>query len=250
MAILHERETTIHVFVADAAHMGCQLMASALRRSRCRIHVTGCATDSVAVRSAFIKPGGPIDVAVISSHLRDGALAGLRVIAELRASHPDTRTIVLLDSSERVVVVEAFRSGARGIFTREQPFELLCKSIQAVYEGEVWASNAELQFALDALAQTEVTNTDPAKGHGGRIVLSKREEGVVHLVAEGLTNRDISRQLNLSENTVRNYLFRIFNKIGTSNRLELALYAINRKQTHQLEQREPREKAAQSALSA
>jgi DNA-binding NarL/FixJ family response regulator len=58
--------------------------------------------------------------------------------------------------------------------------------------------------------------------------LTKREESVVQLVAEGLTNRDISRQLKLSEHTVRNYLFRIFNKVGTSNRLELALYAINR----------------------
>jgi DNA-binding NarL/FixJ family response regulator len=60
--------------------------------------------------------------------------------------------------------------------------------------------------------------------------LTKREQGVVHLVAEGLTNRDISQQLNLSEHTVRNYLFRIFNKVGTSNRLELALYAIDRRE--------------------
>jgi DNA-binding NarL/FixJ family response regulator len=59
-------------------------------------------------------------------------------------------------------------------------------------------------------------------------LLTDREEGVVRLVAEGLTNRDISQQLNLSENTVRNYLFRIFNKVGTSNRLELALYSIDR----------------------
>ena len=61
-------------------------------------------------------------------------------------------------------------------------------------------------------------------------LLTKREEGVVHLVAEGLTNRDISHQLNLSEHTVRNYLFRIFNKVGTSSRLELALYAIDHQQ--------------------
>ena len=64
----------------------------------------------------------------------------------------------------------------------------------------------------------------------GSGLLTKREEGVVHLVAEGLTNRDISQQLNLSEHTVRNYLFRIFNKVGTSNRLELALYAIDRRE--------------------
>ena len=61
-------------------------------------------------------------------------------------------------------------------------------------------------------------------------LLTKREEGVVHLVAEGMTNRDISQELKLSEHTVRNYLFRIFNKVGTSNRLELALYAIDRRE--------------------
>jgi DNA-binding NarL/FixJ family response regulator len=65
-------------------------------------------------------------------------------------------------------------------------------------------------------------------------VLTKREQSLVQLVAEGRTNRDISRELKLSENTVRNYLFRIFNKLGTSNRLELALYALN----HQLTNRD------------
>jgi DNA-binding NarL/FixJ family response regulator len=65
---------------------------------------------------------------------------------------------------------------------------------------------------------------------GDSNLLTKREEGVVQLVAEGLTNRAISHQLNLSEHTVRNYLFRIFNKLGTSTRLELALYANNQKE--------------------
>ena len=65
-------------------------------------------------------------------------------------------------------------------------------------------------------------------------LLTKREQSLVQLVAEGRTNRDISRELKLSEHTVRNYLFRIFNKLGTSNRLELALYALN----HQLTNRD------------
>src|SRR4029077_20364256 len=60
-------------------------------------------------------------------------------------------------------------------------------------------------------------------------LLTKREEEVVQLVAEGLTNRDISHQLTLREHTVRNYLFRIFNKLGTSNRLELALYVLKQR---------------------
>jgi DNA-binding NarL/FixJ family response regulator len=69
---------------------------------------------------------------------------------------------------------------------------------------------------------------------GGSKLLTKREEGVVDLVAEGLTNRAISHQLHLSEHTVRNYLFRIFNKLGTSNRLELAVYVNNQKEQRRI----------------
>jgi DNA-binding NarL/FixJ family response regulator len=89
----------------------------------------------------------------------------------------------------------------------------------------VWANSKELRSIIDALRPAQ-----PIKPIVPRGLLTKREEGVIHLVAEGLTNRDISQQLNLSEHTVRNYLFRIFNKVGTSNRLELALYAIDRRQ--------------------
>jgi DNA-binding NarL/FixJ family response regulator len=90
----------------------------------------------------------------------------------------------------------------------------------------VWASSKEFHFVIDALGSTLPARSICQKGSG---LLTKREEGVVHLVSEGLTNRDISQQLNLSEHTVRNYLFRIFNKLGTSNRRELALYAIDRR---------------------
>ncbi len=95
-----------------------------------------------------------------------------------------------------------------------------------VHRGGVWASSKELLFLIDALSPILPAKAIHLKAPGS---LTKREEGVVHLVAEGLTNRDISHELNLSEHTVRNYLFRIFNKVGTSNRVELALYAIERR---------------------
>ena len=125
------------------------------------------------------------------------------------------------------MVVEAFRAGASGIFSREESSELLCKCIHSVHQGQVWASSKELHFVIDALGPTQPAKLIRLRRSG---LLTRREEGVVHLVAEGLTNRDISQQLNLSEHTVRNYLFRIFNKVGTSNRLELALYAIDRRE--------------------
>ena len=213
------------VFIADGSRMSCQLIAAALRRGRYRTKVVGYATDAVGIREGLEK--NEADVAVIGARLEDEALAGFDVTRQIRASGTKPNIIMLLDSSKPTIVVEAFRAGAHGIFSRNQSSDLLCKCIHAVHRGQVWASSKELHYMIEALGPTL-----PARSicHKVSVSLTKREEGVVHLVAEGLTNRDISHQLNLSEHTVRNYLFRIFNKVGTSNRLELALYAIDRRE--------------------
>jgi DNA-binding NarL/FixJ family response regulator len=225
-----EPSPAVSVFVADASRMSCELMAAALRRSRYRLTMVGYAIDSVGVRAGFGE--NEADIAVISAHLRDGVSAGFNVTREIRASYPKTGVIMLLDSIQGTMAVEAFRAGARGILSREEPFEVLCKCIHAVYQGQVWANSKELHFVLDALARTPSVHKINGHGSKGPSLLTKRETGVVQLVAEGLTNRDISQQLNLSEHTVRNYLFRIFNKVGISSRLELALYDINRRDNH------------------
>lgn len=228
----HRREAS--VFVTDASPMVCHLMASALQRSRCGLNVVGFSTDSDGTLSAFAESRTQVDVAVISSHLREGAHAGLNLARKIRTSHPNTRIIVLLDNSERTIVVEAFRSGCTGIFSREQPFEKLSKCIRVVQEGQVWATTREIKFVLEALTPIEASFVGTTtKSQNGWVALTSREQALVRLVAEGLTNRDISRRLNLSEHTVRNYLFRIFNKVGTSNRLELALYAIHHGQNNE-----------------
>ena len=205
--------------------MACELMANAFRRSRYRLSCVGCAVDSVGVH-AMLKEAQP-DVAIISAHLKDGPVAGFGLTREIRASHPMTSVIMLLDSCTRPIVIEAFRAGAHGILSRDEPCEVLCKCIHTVYQGQVWANSNQLQFLIEALAETSPVYILSPKSVRGTNSLTEREKRVVQLVTEGLTNRDISRQLNLSEHTVRNYLFRIFNKVGTSNRLELALYALN-----------------------
>jgi DNA-binding NarL/FixJ family response regulator len=135
---------------------------------------------------------------------------------------------MLLDSMERSAVVDAFRAGAVGILSRDEHFNVLCKCIQSVHQGQVWAGSKVLRFALEALAQPpSVSKLQGNPSKPPKTLLTKREKDIVDSVTQGLTNRDISRRLNLSEHTVRNYLFRIFNKLGTSNRLELALYALH-----------------------
>jgi len=214
----------VRVFIADSSALECQLMVRALQQSGEPIRVVGCATESVQIARELSK--NFVDVAVISADLRDGRSFGIQIVREIRVSYPHLHTILLVDAPEGPMVVEGFRAGADGVFSRFETFEMLCKCIYAVHKGQIWASSEELRFIIEAMAQGE----KPAiKNANGARLLTKREEELAQLVAEGLTNRDISRQLTLKEHTVRNYLFRIFNKLGTSNRLELALYVLKRR---------------------
>ncbi len=227
MKTISQAGEPIRVFVADANAMACQLMARVLQQSCQPIKVVGSATESVEILKGL--DANPSDVAIISADLRDGPITGFRVVREARATYPHTRFIVLVDSPDRALVVEGFRAGADGVLSRDEPFEMLCKCIRVVFGGQIWVRGDQQRFIIEALATGE---PQPIKGAHGTHLLTKREEELVQLVAEGLTNRDIARQLNLAEHTVRNYLFRIFNKLGTSNRLELALYVIKQRDAH------------------
>ncbi len=215
----------ISVLVAESCLMNCELMSTALERYKQRITVVASATDSSEIQTAY-EQHQP-DICIISAQLKDGPNAGFAALRDLIARFKNARVILLLDAAERSAVVEAFRAGAQGVFSREQPFEVLCKSVHKVHDGQVWASNEQIRFLIDALAAPP----PPITNAKGAPLLTKREQTLVQLVTEGRSNKDISRELNLSEHTVRNYLFRIFNKLGTSSRLELALYALNQRQS-------------------
>ncbi len=136
--------------------------------------------------------------------------------------------IVLLDASERATVIEAFRAGAQGVFCRTEPFRLLAKCIQCVHAGQVWASSTQLQYVLEALNKPTLANFH----RNGGSLLSAREMDVVRCVAEGLTNREVAQRLSLTEHTIKNYLFRIFDKLGVSSRVEVVLYALGSTPAH------------------
>lgn len=214
----------IQVLVGESCRLSCELMAAALCRYRRRLSVVACATDSAQILKACAakKP----DVCIISSNLRDGTSSGINVTRELHALNEQIRVLLLIDSPDRSAVVEAFRSGALGVFPRDGAFGDLYQGIQKVSTGQIWANNDQLQYLVESIADGGSPVVTDAKGSP---LLTRREQSLVDLVAQGRTNRDISRELSLSEHTVRNYLFRIFNKLGTSNRLELALYAINQR---------------------
>jgi DNA-binding NarL/FixJ family response regulator len=214
-----EKAGHIRLLVADENRMNCQLLISALKRCR-RIHVVACAVTSEEVMSE-IEAAHP-NVALISASLQDGSLIGFDTVRELYVSHPQVRTILLLDNSERSWVIDAFRVGAKGVFCRESSLSALCKCIETVYVGQIWVNTQQLESVLDAFARMAPPRLLDSSG---KTPLSKREQQVAALVAEGLSNREIAGQLQLSEHTIKNYLFHIFEKLGLSSRVELVLYA-------------------------
>ncbi len=136
---------------------------------------------------------------------------------------------MLLQSSSRDGVVQAFRAGCRGVFCRAGSPKELVKCVAMVCAGQIWANSEELGFVLEALRDLpplRVVNS------AGISLLTKREMEVVQCAAEGLTNCEIGAQLNLSEHTVKNYMFRIFDKLGVSSRVELILYVMSQAQNH------------------
>lgn len=213
----------VRVFVAESSQLNCQLVERALRPKRNRIDVIGSAVQS-GEALAFLQENQP-DIAVVSAHFQDGALAGYRFLREVRTVTARTRSVMLLHSREHELIVDAFRCGARGVVFRDEPLEVLCKCIHAVHHGQVWANSETMRYIIDALSKTmPVRLRDPRRVH----FLSKREADIARLVAEGLNNEDISVELEITEHTVRNNLFHIFEKIGVSTRVELVLYWLQR----------------------
>jgi DNA-binding NarL/FixJ family response regulator len=221
------------VLVADATRMDCQLVSDAIQRHS-HFRVIGHVTSSSEVVSA-VRNAQP-DVAVISARLQDGASAGLWALQGLRALHARSRIVMLLDKDERQMVVEAFLNGTRGIFCRVGSSGELRKCIQTIHDGEIWISNAQIEYVVDALVQAPALRI--VKG-AGQNFLSKRELEIAQLVATGLSNLEVSDKLGLSRHTVKNYLFRIFEKLGISTRIELVLYILSQAPTSDANDRMP-----------
>jgi DNA-binding NarL/FixJ family response regulator len=160
--------------------------------------------------------------------LLDPALShnsGLEVLRALHGRAPRTRTIVLASPDVPVDVVSAFQHGARGVVRRDQPAELLFKSIRKVHRGELWISRETVGELVDTLVAGASSRALPGTQRTDAN-LTSREREILALLAEGETNKGIAARLSITTDTVKHHLTSIFAKTGTSNRLELALVAV------------------------
>ncbi len=212
----------IHILVADSNQMQLQLLTGALRR-RPEFQVTACSLDPEEILKLLAS--FPVDVLLLAPAGQASTWHDMAILRRVHISFPRIAKILVLQSIDRELVVNAFRSGARGLFCFSvSQFRSLCKCIQVVHRGQIWATAEQIDFLIDMVSQVpslRVVNVN------GDVLVTPREEQVVALVAEGLSNREIAQELALSEHTVKKYLFRIFEKLGISTRVELVLYALN-----------------------
>lgn len=211
----------VRVLLADSRPLESQLLTAALEHHG--FQVFSCAAELSVILELLNRM--PSDVLLVSSPASPAGALDTSILRSVHLAKPYLPKIAMLNDEQPDVVVQAFRSGARGIVNlADSSFQLLCDCVQQVYAGRVWASNTQLLYLLDSVCQTPGVNIVNATGDK---LLTSREEQVVALVADGMSNRNIATELGLSEHTVKKYLFRIFEKLGISNRVELVLYAVH-----------------------
>jgi two-component system, NarL family, nitrate/nitrite response regulator NarL len=208
-------ESAIRVLVADHSRIHTRLLTDALNRDPL-LKAAAFESESSGLISAAVSQ--ETDVLVISSNLDEIPAQGLALLQQIRSKGFPIRSIVLLESSSEEAILSALRAGAKGVFSKNDPLERLGECVRSVYQGKVWGNDQALAVAFEALSRSPGLSNVNA---GGMKLLSKREMQVVQSMAEGLTNREIAVQLKLSQHTVKNYLFRIFDKLGVSSRIEL-----------------------------
>lgn len=219
LTLAADNSERIRVLAADSTRMSSQLLVDALAQEH-RFEVAGMEPKPSSILEAIARQKPHI--VLVSSTLEGSATFGFELARQVRTSHTGTRVILLMDASTPSAVVEAFRCGAQGIFSRTESSKTLAKCIESVHRGQVWANSAELRYLLEAFRESEPMRLIDSRGEA---ILSQREQDVVRCVAEGLSNREIASRLKLTEHTVKNYLFRIFDKLGVSSRVEVVLYA-------------------------
>lgn len=157
----------------------------------------------------------------LSDRLREASLALLRSV---RKSLPAVKCILSVDEFDMDFSVSAFQRGARGLIVgNERPATLVAKCIRCVYQGQIWISNDVLVEVIEAFSKSPSLACFPSRPESQ---LSPREHEVMTLVIQGMSNREIADILRVTENTVKKYVYEVFNKTGASNRVELVLRAL------------------------
>ncbi len=165
----------------------------------------------------------PADVVVLESELLSGTIDA---IPDLVRRAPDAKIIVQVVDKDESNTVELYRRGVRGVVPRSISPDLLIKCIRKIAAGETWIDNRAVSWVIEAYRAQAMSMTSPRM----QPKLSAKELLMITCITRGMRNKEIAYQVGTTEQVVKNYLRKVYDKLGVSDRLELALYCMH----HQL----------------
>jgi two-component system, NarL family, nitrate/nitrite response regulator NarL len=217
--------TPIRVLIADGHPIVLEGLRTVLARQT-EIELVGEASDGVEAIEKTVS----LDPDVVLMELKLPRVDGLTVLRSIQARAPRSKVILFSSSENKEEFVEAMKLGCVGILSKDAPTNLIEKSVSKVHAGEIWLDSNTTAAVIRQFASP----SDFPAIHGGngkssreRAQLSQREREIIVLIAQGYKNKEIAEKMFITEQTVKNHLHNVFDKLGVSDRLELALYAIH-----------------------
>jgi DNA-binding NarL/FixJ family response regulator len=216
----------IRVLIADGHPIVLEGLRSVLGHQP-TLQVVGEASDGMEAIEKTVS----LDPDVVLMELKLPRVDGLTVLRSIQARAGRSKIILFSSSENKEEFVEAMKLGCSGILSKDSSIGLIEKSIQKVFAGEIWLDSNTTAAVIRQFASP----TDFPAVHGAtngkttreRAQLSQREREIIILIAQGYKNKEIAEKMFITEQTVKNHLHNVFDKLGVSDRLELALYAIH-----------------------
>jgi DNA-binding NarL/FixJ family response regulator len=215
----------IRVLIADAQPIILEGLRAVLAQNAA-IQIVAETADGVETIDKTVQ----LDPDVVVMDLKLPRVDGLTVLRSIQTRAPRTKAIIFTSSENKDEFVEAMKLGGSGILLKEGPVSLVEKSILKVHAGEIWLDSSTTAAVIRHFASPgEFTPAvhNNGKGSRERTQLSQREREIIVLIAQGYKNKEIAEKMFITEQTVKNHLHNVFDKLGVSDRLELALYAIH-----------------------
>ena len=220
----------IRVLLADAQPIVLEGLRSVLSHHP-DIEVVADAADGVEAidKTVHLEP----DIVILD--LRMPRVDGLTILRSIQTRAPRSKVILFASAENKEEFVEAMKLGCSGILLKETSTALIEKSIHRVYAGEIWLDSTTTAAVIRHFASPKdfpaahgpVSGSANGKAPRERAQLSQREREIIVLIAQGYKNKEIAEKMFITEQTVKNHLHNVFDKLGVSDRLELALYAIH-----------------------
>ena len=164
----------------------------------------------------------PSDIVLLEGSLLAGTA---NIIPELLRAAPDVKLIVQAVAADENQTVELYRRGVRGIVSRSISPDLLVRCIRRIAAGETWIDNQSVSWVIEAYRAQASALVNPRT----QPKLSPKEMAIITCITQGKRNKEIAYQLGTTEQVIKNYLRKIYDKLGVSDRLELALYCLHNK---------------------